>query len=107
MKNPLATPLIQNFKSMEAIIARRYAFCHFSHVPGFPNLVPSREAWENYLLRFRGNYYDHPIENLLDIHECVRHLDIVHEDVLMKMFRYSLEGNACEWCISLLAAIVS
>jgi hypothetical protein len=34
------------------------------------------------------------VEHLLDFHECMHRLGIVHEDVLMKMFRYSLEGNA-------------
>jgi len=28
-------------------------------------------------------------------------LGIIHEDVLLKMFRYSLEGKAREWCRSL------
>jgi hypothetical protein len=37
-------------------------------------------------------------EHLLDFHECMRQLGIVHEDVLLKMFRYSLEGKAREWC---------
>jgi hypothetical protein len=34
-------------------------------------------------------------------------LGIIHDDVLMKMFRYSLEGKAHEWCRSLPAASVA
>jgi hypothetical protein len=92
---------------MEAIIAQRYAFCDFSNIPGFPNFVPDREVWEHFLLRFRGNKYDRPAENLLDFHECMHSLGIFHEDVLIKMFRYSLEGKAHEWCNSLPVASIA
>jgi hypothetical protein len=72
----------------------------FSNVPGFPNPMPERDEWESCLPRFRGNDWEVPVEHLLDFHEYMRQLSIVHEDVLMKMFRYSLEGKAREWCRS-------
>jgi len=92
---------------MEAILARRYAFCDFSHIVGFPNLVPDREMWEYCLPRFCGNGFDHPAEHLFDFHECMQRLNIFHEDVLIKMFRNSLEGKAREWCKTLPAASIS
>ena len=92
---------------MEAILARRYAFCDFSHIAGFPNLVPDREIWDYCLSRFRGNEFDHPAEHLFDFHECMQRLNIFHEDVLIKMFRNSLEGKAREWCNILPTASIS
>jgi hypothetical protein len=43
---------------MEAILAQRYAIFYFSNVPGFPNLVPSKDDWENCLPRFKGNDWE-------------------------------------------------
>jgi hypothetical protein len=79
---------------MDAIIAVRYVSFDFSNIPGFPNLVPDREEWENSLLKFKGEDWEVPAEHLLDFHECMHQLGIVHEDVLINMLRYSLEGNA-------------
>ena len=82
-------------------MATRYEFCDFSKIYGFPNIVPNREVWEHYLPKSRGKDYDHPSEHLLDFHECMHKLNIDHEDVLIKMFRFSLEGHAREWCRTL------
>jgi len=92
---------------MESILARRYAFCDFSHIAGFPNLVPDRGMWEYCLPRFSGNDFDHPAEHLFDFHECMHRMNILHEDVLIKMFRNSLEGKAREWCNILPAASIT
>ena len=75
----------------------RYGFCDFSKIYGFPNIVPDKEVWEDCLPRFRGKDYDHPGEHPLDFHECMHKLNIDHEDVLIKMFIFSLEGHAHEW----------
>jgi hypothetical protein len=45
--------------------------------------------------------------NFLEFHEVMHQLGIHHEDVLMKMFMYSLEGEACEWFRSLLPSSIS
>jgi hypothetical protein len=37
----------------------------------------------------------------VDFHDFIHQLHIVHEDVHIKIFRYSLEGIACDWCRSL------
>jgi hypothetical protein len=42
----------------------------------------------------------------LDFHDFIHRLHIVHEDVQSNIFRYSLEGKAREWCISLPAASI-
>jgi hypothetical protein len=57
--------------------------------------------WDDYVPRFRGSKYDHPAEHLLNFHRCMLQHDFVHEDVLIKMFIFSLEEHACELCQSL------
>jgi hypothetical protein len=43
---------------------------------------------------------------LLDFHEFIHWLQITHEDVQIKLFKYSLEGIALDWCISLPASSI-
>jgi hypothetical protein len=91
---------------MERILAKRYAFCDFSDIAGFPHPVPTINEWGDYLPRFRGSKYDHPGEHLFNFHECMLEHGFVHEDVLIKLFKFSLEGNAREWCQSLPAVSI-
>jgi hypothetical protein len=91
---------------MNRILAKRYAFCDFSSIAGFPNPVPTINEWGDYLPRFRGSKYDHPGEHLFNFHECMLEHGFVHEDVLIKLFKFSLEGNAREWCQSLPAVSI-
>lgn len=86
---------------MEKILAKRYAFCDFSDIVGFPHPVPTINEWGDYLPRFRGSKYDHPVEHLFNFHQCMLDHGFVHEDVLIKLFKFSLEGNARKWCQSL------
>jgi hypothetical protein len=92
---------------MEAILARRFTPFDFSAVPGYPNLVPHTNEWQGYLPKFKEGTYDNHVEHLLEFHELMHHLDISHEDVLMKMFMYSLEGDAREWYQSLPPSSIS
>jgi hypothetical protein len=48
-----------------------------------------------------------PAEHLLDFHDFIDRLEIVHEDVQIKLFKFSLEGIALDWCRSLPSASVS
>jgi hypothetical protein len=89
------------------ILAKRYAFCDFSSIVGSPNQVPTRDEWENSLPRFRGEEWEVPAEHLLDFHEFINRLEIVHEDVQIKLFKFSLDGIALDWCRSLPNASVS
>jgi hypothetical protein len=92
---------------MNRILAKRYAFCDFSSIVGFPNQVPTRDEWENSLPRFHGEEWEVPAEHLLDFHEFINRLEIVHEDVQIKLFKFSLDGIALDWCRSLPNASVS
>jgi hypothetical protein len=91
---------------MNKILAKRYAFCDFSKIVGFPNPVPSRDEWECSLPKFRGEEWEVPAEHLLDFHEFIHRLQIIHEDVKIKLFKYSLEGIALDWCRSLPASSI-
>jgi hypothetical protein len=59
------------------------------------------------LPRFRGEEWEVPAEHLLDFHDFIDRLEIVHEDVQIKLFKFSLEGIALDWCQSLPDASVS
>jgi hypothetical protein len=48
-----------------------------------------------------------PAEHLLDFHDFIHWLEIIHEDVQIKIFRYSLEGFSLNWCKSLPNASIS
>jgi hypothetical protein len=91
---------------MEKILAKRYAFCDFSDIAGFPHPVPTIIEWDDYLPRFRGSKNDHPGEHLFNFHKCMLEHGFVHEDVLIKLFKFSLEENAREWCQSLPAVSI-
>jgi hypothetical protein len=92
---------------MNRILAKRYAFCDFSSIVGFLNQVPTRDEWENSLPKFRGEEWEVPAEHLLDFHEFINRLEIVHDDVQIKLFKFSLEEIALDWCRSLPDASVS
>jgi len=46
---------------------------------------------------FREDKDDNPVDHFLEFHEVMHQLGIHHEDVLMNIFMYSLEGYAHEW----------
>jgi hypothetical protein len=92
---------------MEAILAQRFAFCDFSDVIGFPNPILSRAEWEGILPTFKGEDWEVPAEHLLYFHEFIHGRQIVHEDVKIKLFRYSLKGATLDWCRSLPASSIN
>jgi hypothetical protein len=82
---------------MQAILARRFAPFNLSAILRFPNVVLIMDEWGDCLPRFRESKDDHPTEHLLQFHELMHRLNISHEDLLMNMLMYSLEGYAREW----------
>jgi hypothetical protein len=65
---------------MDKVLAERYSFCDFSKIVGFPNPEPSRGEWESSLPKFREEW-EVPVEQLLDFHDFIHQLHIMHEDV--------------------------
>ena len=92
---------------MKAIVARRFAPLDFSTIPSFPHPVPTMIEWVDFLPIFRERREDNPIDHLIKFHECMNLLDLQHEDVRMKMFMYSLDGDAREWYFSLPLSSIS
>jgi hypothetical protein len=92
---------------MEKILARRFAPFNFSAIPGFPNVVPSLNEWGDYLPIFGKCEEDNPTQHLSEFHELMRQWEIHHEDVLLKMFMFSLVGDARKWYHSLPPASIS
>jgi hypothetical protein len=103
LKDRLATPLVRNGKNP----ARRFSPFNFSVVPGFPNVVPTPNEWVDYFPIFREHKEDNPAQHLHEFHELMLQWEIHHEDVLMKMFMFSLAGDAREWYQSLPPASIS
>ena len=49
-----------------------------------------------------------PVEHLLDFHDYMHRLQVVHEDVQIQLFCFSLEGIARDWYWSLpITSIIS
>ena len=94
-------------KTMEAILARRFAPFNFSAVPGFPHPVPTMIEWGYFMPIFIERKEDNPAGHLIKFYECMNLLDLQHEDVCMKMFMYSLDGDAREWHFSLPPSSIS
>ena len=103
-RNLLATPLVWN----EPDLSKEVCFLWFFKDCWFPNLVPSRDEWECSIPIFWGEDWEVPAEHLLDFHDCIHQLQIVHEDVQIKLFGYSLEGISRDWYRSLpISSIIS
>jgi hypothetical protein len=81
---------------MEKIMARRFDPFNFSVFFGFPIVVPIVDEWGDYLSIFTKCKEDNPDRHLHEFHELMHQWEIHHEDVLMKMFLLSLDGDACE-----------
>jgi hypothetical protein len=79
---------------MKETSSLRYAFCDFSKIFGFPNPLPDKDEWEDILPEFQAKSLEVPDEHLLDFHEVIHRLNIMHEDVQINIFRYSLGGVA-------------
>ena len=71
--------------AMIVILAHIFAPFNFSAVPSYSNPVPRIDEWHGSLPRFK---------ELIEFHEHVHMMNIHSEDVLMKMFMYSLEDDA-------------
>jgi hypothetical protein len=86
---------------MEKILARRFALFNFSVIPGFPNVVPSLDEWGDYFPIFGKCEEENPAQHLSEFHKLMHQWEIQHEDVLLKMFMFSLAGDARKWYHSL------
>jgi hypothetical protein len=93
--------------AMKAILARRFALVNFSAIDGYPHHVPQIDKWKYLLPIFYEGDNDNPVEHVHEFHALMQQLDIHHEDILMKMFMYSLEVYVRKWYRTLLASSIS
>ena len=77
-------------------MARRFSPFNFSVVPGFPNVVPTVDELVDFLPIFKEHKDDSPAKHLYEFHGLMHEWEIHHEDVLLKMFMFSLAGDARE-----------
>jgi hypothetical protein len=77
-----------------ARIVARFAPLEFANVYGFPNTAPDIKVWEYVLPKFGEYADDNPSQHLFEFHKLMDELNIHHEDVLMKLFMFSLERDA-------------
>jgi hypothetical protein len=87
--------------SFAARIAARFAPLDFTNVYGFPNTVPDIKIWADILPKFGEYEDDNPGQHLFEFHKLMEELNVHHEDVLMKLFMFSLENDARLWYKSL------
>jgi len=80
-----------------SIVAARFAPFNFTEIAGFPHVVPAIDTWGDYLPWFREKDEDNPALHVVKFHQYMDQLNIHHEDVLMKLFMYSLDGYARQW----------
>jgi len=92
---------------MDAILAQRFAPLNFLAIPSFPNPSPSFADYADLLPIFCGDVGDNPAQHLIQFHWFIDRLKIYHEYALMKLFVYSLNGDAQKWYRSLSTAGIS
>jgi hypothetical protein len=63
--------------------------------------VPTPNEWGDYFPIFREHKDDNLAQHLHEFHELMHQWGIHHEDVLLKIFMFSLAGDAREWYFSL------
>jgi hypothetical protein len=83
----------KNQMAMKAILAKRFSPLNFSAIDGYPHLVPQIDELQDLLPIFYEGDDDNPFEHVHEFHALMQQLDIHHEDILMKMSMYSLEGD--------------
>jgi hypothetical protein len=94
-------------KDMEAILVSIFPPLKFSSISGFPNLVHHLSEWGDLLHVFREENDDDIFKNLIDFHQGMDQFNFHQEDVLMKMFMFSLKDDPRDWYFSLPAASIS
>ena len=82
-------------------IAARFSPLDFANVYGFPNTIPEIKVWGDILPKFGQDEDDHPGQHLFEFHKLMEELNVHHEDVLMKMFMFTLGKDAILWYKSL------
>ena len=90
----LATSLIQDDKGHGGYLGTQVCTSQFFMCPWFSKSSASFVIMDGLPSYFQRRQGANPDQHLITFHQCMDQLDIHHEDVLMKMFMYSLKGDA-------------
>ena len=96
------TPLVQNGENLGSEVFSFYFLLFLVFL-----IAPTMDEWGDYLPIFRGHVENNPAQHLREFHELMHQWEIHHEDVLLKMFMFSLAGDARKWYHSLPPASIS
>ena len=66
----------------------------FTGITGYPHDMPAFYVQDEYLPNFSRKEYEYPSQHLQEFHECMEQQGIIHEDVKMKLFMFSLDLEA-------------
>lgn len=80
-----------------AFLVRKFDPFDFTGITGNPHDLPAFYEWNKYLPKFNRMEYEDPYQHLQEFHECMEQQGIIHEDVKMKLFLFSLDLEARLW----------
>ena len=74
---------------------KRYMPLRFDGIYGFPNFIP--DDIRKHLSKFSGNHTVSASQHVQVFSDLMGDYEIAHEDVHMKLFFQTLEGDARDW----------
>jgi len=90
---------------VESLISR-YACLDFSRIYGFPNPLPKDEYCLRNGLKFNGKDLSLTVKHISDFRDFTELLRVKHEDVFLRLFHDSFQGECRSWVDSLPAKSV-
>ena len=84
-----------NDPNRRSFSTKRYLPFQFNGIYGFPNVIP--DDIRKHLSKFNGNQAVSASQHVQVFSDLMGDYEIPHEDVYMKLFVQTLEGDAREW----------
>lgn len=79
----------------------------FTGITSYRHDMPTFYIRDEYLPKFSRKEYEDTAQHLQEIHDCMEWQGIIHEDVKMKLFMFSLDLEARDWFKSLPCSSIS
>jgi len=93
--------------ALPVFVVHKFDPFDFTRITGYPHDIPAFSIWNEYLPRFSRKEYEDPAQHLQEFKECMEQHGIIHEDVKMKLFMFSLDLEARDWFRSLPRSSIS
>lgn len=90
-----------------AFLVHKFDQFDFPRITSYPHDMPAFSAWNEYLPKFSRKEYEDLAQHLQENHECMEQQGIIHEDLKMKLFLFSLDLEARLWFKSLPLSSIS